>query len=61
MVSTAPARRFDAELEALYQWGHISASTFAAAATRDVHAGFFHAEMGYTFGEACRRPSRKMI
>lgn len=59
-LNTATARlwadpapsRFDYEVEAMYQWGRISASTAAAAARLPVSATFLHAEAGYTFAGA---------
>lgn len=43
------AGKVDFEVEALYQWGRISESTVARAATLDVSATFLHANIGYTF------------
>ena len=41
--------RFDYEAEALWQFGHISASTAATAAVQDVAAYFLHLDAGYQF------------
>lgn len=43
---------FDYEAEGIYQLGHISASTAANAARLNVAAGFFHADIGYSFKAA---------
>jgi len=40
---------WDFEVEAFQQWGSISAATAPTAATLDVSAGFFHADVGYGF------------
>lgn len=51
--SAAPGH-VDGEVEAMYQWGHESASTAPTAATLDVSATFFHALLGYTFPKGWR-------
>lgn len=43
------AGRIDGEVEAMYQWGHESASTLPTAALLDVSATFSHAHVGYSF------------
>ena len=48
------AGRWDGEIEAMYQWGHESASTLANAAILDVSATFFHAHVGYSFARGWR-------
>lgn len=50
--------RFDFELEAIYQFGDIRASTAVAAPVFDVSASFVHADIGYTLpGQAKLRLS----
>ncbi|MDE1914919.1 MAG: alginate export family protein [Sphingomonadales bacterium] len=46
--------KIDGEIEAMYQWGHESASTAPTAATLDVSATFVHALLGYTFPKGWR-------
>lgn len=41
--------RFDYEVEAFYQTGHISASLAGTAARQSVSANFLHADAGYSF------------
>lgn len=41
--------KIDFEVEAYYQWGRISSSALANAATLDVSATFLHADIGFTF------------
>jgi hypothetical protein len=43
------AGKIDFEIEGFYQWGHISSSAAANAATLDVSATFLHADIGYSF------------
>lgn len=43
------ARRFDYELEGVYQFGRIRSSLLPAASLLDVSAWFTHAEIGYSF------------
>ncbi len=45
----AAAGKWDYEVEPIYQFGHISASTAASAPRLDVSAQFLHADLGYTF------------
>lgn len=40
---------WDFEIETFHQWGSISAGTAPTAATLDVSAEFFHADVGYSF------------
>jgi len=49
IVRDPAARVVDYEIEAIYQIGHISASTAATARLLDVSASFVHAEIGYSF------------
>lgn len=49
ILAEPQARRIDYEVEAIYQWGAISASTAAGAARLPVSATFFHADAGYSF------------
>ena len=44
--------RLDYDVEAIYQWGRVSASTAAASARLPVSASFLHVEAGYTFAGA---------
>lgn len=44
--------KFDYEVEAFYQTGHVSASTAANAARQSVSASFVHADVGYSFADA---------
>jgi hypothetical protein len=44
--------KFDFEIEAFYQTGHLSASQAANAARQSVQASFIHADVGYTFDSA---------
>lgn len=46
--------RLDFEVETLYQFGSISASSTASAPERDVSAHFVHADLGWTFPGAWR-------
>jgi hypothetical protein len=48
IADPAPGR-FDYELEAIYQRGHVSRSLAANAATQAVSASFVHADIGYSF------------
>lgn len=41
--------RFDYEVEAFYQTGHVSASLASSAARQEVSANFIHADVGYSF------------
>ncbi|RJG52853.1 hypothetical protein D0Z70_18495 [Sphingobium terrigena] len=41
--------KFDYEIEAFYQTGHVSASLVPTAARQSVGANFIHADMGYSF------------
>ena len=41
--------KFDYEIEAFYQTGHVSASLAPTAARQSVSANFIHADMGYSF------------
>lgn len=45
-------RRFDYEIEAIYQTGEISASSAPQAVTQGVSATFVHAELGYSWASA---------
>ncbi len=49
IVAEPRAGHFDYEVEAMYQWGHASASASPAAARLPVGATFLHLEAGYTF------------
>lgn len=49
LMSDPKAGKPDFELEGIYQFGTISSSTAANAATLDVAAWFLHADLGYTF------------
>lgn len=42
-------RAFDYEVEAFYQFGHVSSSLAATAPRLDVSASFVHADVGYSF------------
>lgn len=46
--------KIDFEVEGFYQFGTISSSTAPGAATLDVSATFFHADVGYTFAAPWR-------
>jgi hypothetical protein len=52
IMAEPQANRFDYEVEAMYQWGAISASTLAGAARLRVRATFVHADAGFSFGGA---------
>lgn len=49
LIADPKPGRFDYEVEAMYQWGGISASNAADAARLPVSATFIHADAGYTF------------
>jgi hypothetical protein len=44
--------KFDFEIEAFYQTGHLSASLAANAARQSVQASFVHVDVGYSFDSA---------
>lgn len=49
LIAEPRAGKFDVEVEALYQTGHVSTSLAANAPTQQVAASFFHADLGYSF------------
>jgi hypothetical protein len=52
LIRDAAPGRWDYELESIYQFGHVRASTVASAPRLDVSAGFVHADVGYTLHSA---------
>ncbi|MBA4091266.1 MAG: hypothetical protein C0494_11855 [Sphingobium sp.] len=49
IIAEPRAGKFDYEIEAFYQTGHVSASLAPTAARQSVGANFIHADMGYSF------------
>ncbi len=54
LIRDPKAGRFDFELEGIYQFGQVRASTAAAAPRLPVDAWFVHADAGYTFPGAAK-------
>ncbi len=52
IIAEPRSGRFDYEVEAYYQLGHVSGSLAANAARQAVEANFVHADVGYTFQTA---------
>ena len=49
IIAEPRASKFDYEIEAFYQTGHVSASPAPTAARQSVGASFIHADVGYSF------------
>lgn len=49
LIAQPRVGKFDYEIEAFYQTGHVSASLAPTAARHSVGASFIHADMGYSF------------
>lgn len=49
LIAEPRAGKFDYEIEAFYQTGHVSASLAPTAARQSVGASFIHADLGYSF------------
>lgn len=54
IIRDPKAGKWDFEVEAIRQTGQISVSTAPTAARQDVSAGFFHADLNYSFPGALR-------